>query len=79
MWTLFHHAAATALAIRPIAIAMVEAPVLTALMPAPPLTQRASSGFVPASRGAVPIAAIAARAEEEDLPAPHRSTDNEAK
>jgi len=77
--TLFHHAAATTLAIGPVPITVVEPTILAALVTKTPLAKTPAPRFGAASHRAVPIAAVAPRAEEEHLPAPQPPADHEPK
>ena len=49
-WTLFHHAAAAALAVRTVPIAMIEPPVFGLLMTKTPVAEAAPARFAPAPR-----------------------------
>lgn len=77
--TLFHHAAATTLAVRAVPIAVVEAAKLAALVPKTAIPEASTARLVSATRRAVPIAVVASSAQEKDLSAPHRPTNYEAK
>ena len=77
--TLFHHAPATALAVRAVPIAVVEATKLTSLMSKTSVAEASAAGLVSAKFRAVPIAVVASGAQEKDLSARHRPTNHEAK
>lgn len=77
--TVFHHAAAAALAVRTVPIPMIQPPVVASLVPEPSFSQAPTSRFGAASRRAISIASIAPRAEEEELTAASRTANHEPK
>jgi hypothetical protein len=78
-WTLFHHAPATTRAVCPVPISVIEPAILAVLMTASAFAQVPLPRITPALRRAVSIAAVASRAEEEQLPAAGKRADDEAK
>jgi hypothetical protein len=77
--TVFHHAAATALAVRTVPVTMIEPAVLAALMSKSRLAKASPACLASAPRRAVPVTAVATTAEEEHLSTARRTTDDEPK
>jgi hypothetical protein len=77
--TLFHHASASALAVRAVSIPMIEPAIIASLVTKTSVPKASTSRFVSAARRAVPISSVASRAEEEHLPAASRPANHEAK
>jgi hypothetical protein len=77
--TVFHHAAASTLAIRPVPVPVVEPTAFAPLVPKSAVTQAPATSLAATGRRAVAIAAVATPAQKEDLPAPNRRTNHEAK
>jgi len=76
--TVFHHALAAALAVRPISISMIEASVLAPLMAEPALPEASHPRLVATPSGAVPVSSVAAPADEERLATRRRRADCES-